>query len=453
MPRLRSVAVGSPRREHAKALFAPLGPTYDRYARLLSFGQDPRWRRFLVSRIEAGPGDRVLDVATGTGAVALELQRQKGCSVVGLDQSAQMLEIARARLPGVELVEGEADKLPFPDASFDGLTFTYLLRYVDDPAATHARARARREARRDDRRARLRRAAEPRGARALARLGLRGPPTCRARHLHRLGRRRRLPRLEHRGALAATAAPAAARALARGRIEDVARTADEPRRRRGVLGPPGVSTEARPAFYALAPGGWRDYVTLLHPPYTLWHLSYVVIGAALAPAWYPGRLGAVLAAFFLAVGIGAHALDELQGHPLRTRIPDRALGALAAVSIAGAVAIGFAGAVAWSFWLLAFIAAGAFIVCAYNLELFGGRFHSDLWFAVAWGSFPLLTAYFAAAERIRWEASSAPRSPGSRATPSVRCRRRCGGSAAAWSRCPARSSSRTAPASRSPARR
>jgi demethylmenaquinone methyltransferase/2-methoxy-6-polyprenyl-1,4-benzoquinol methylase len=130
------VAVASPRREHAKALFAPLGPTYDRYARLLSFGQDPRWRRFLVSRIEAGPGDTVLDVATGTGAVVLELQRQKQCAVVGLDQSAQMLEIARQRLPGVELVEGDADRLPFPDASFGGLTFTYLLRYVDDPAAT-----------------------------------------------------------------------------------------------------------------------------------------------------------------------------------------------------------------------------------------------------------------------------------------------------------------------------
>ena len=130
------MAVVSPRREHAKALFAPLGPTYDRYARLLSFGQDPRWRRFLVSRVDAGPGDRVLDVATGTGAVALELQRQRGCTVVGLDQSAQMLEIARARLAGIELVEGDADHLPFPDSSFDGLTFTYLLRYVDDPAAT-----------------------------------------------------------------------------------------------------------------------------------------------------------------------------------------------------------------------------------------------------------------------------------------------------------------------------
>jgi demethylmenaquinone methyltransferase/2-methoxy-6-polyprenyl-1,4-benzoquinol methylase len=130
------VAVASARREHAKALFAPLGPTYDRYARLLSFGQDPRWRRFLVSRVVAGAGDTVLDVATGTGAVALELQRQKGCTVVGLDQSAQMLEIARQRLPGVELVEGDADQLPFPDSAFAALTFTYLLRYVDEPGAT-----------------------------------------------------------------------------------------------------------------------------------------------------------------------------------------------------------------------------------------------------------------------------------------------------------------------------
>ncbi len=123
----------------ARELFAPLGPTYDRYASLLSFGQDPRWRRFLVSRIEAGPGDRVLDVATGTGAVALELLRTKGCEVVGVDQSAGMLAVARDRLPPeVELVHGDAQKLPFPDASFDGLTFTYLLRYVEDPAATLA---------------------------------------------------------------------------------------------------------------------------------------------------------------------------------------------------------------------------------------------------------------------------------------------------------------------------
>jgi demethylmenaquinone methyltransferase / 2-methoxy-6-polyprenyl-1,4-benzoquinol methylase len=131
------MAAVSPRRQHAQALFAPLGPTYDRYAALLSFGQDPHWRRFLVSRTHAGPGDRVLDVATGTGAVAAELIRRKGCTVVGLDQSPEMLAEARLRLPpGVELVEGDADHLPFPAGSFSALTFTYLMRYVDDPAAT-----------------------------------------------------------------------------------------------------------------------------------------------------------------------------------------------------------------------------------------------------------------------------------------------------------------------------
>jgi hypothetical protein len=165
-----------------------------------------------------------------------------------------------------------------------------------------------------------------------------------------------------------------------------------------------MSAEARPAFYALSPGSWRDYVTLLHPPYTAWHLSYVVIGAALAPQWFPGRLGAAVAAFFLAVGIGAHALDELHGRPLSTRIPATVLTVLAGVSIVGAVAIGIAGAVAVDPWLLVFVGVGAFIVCAYNLELFGGRFHSDVWFAVDWGAFPLLAAYFACAGSIRVEA-------------------------------------------------
>ncbi len=127
----------SERRRHAIGLFAPLGATYDRYARLLSFGQDGRWRSFLVERTAAGPGDTVLDVATGTGTVATELARRKGCSVIGLDQSVEMLEVARERVPpDVELVHGDADQLPFEDGSVDALTFTYLLRYVDDPAAT-----------------------------------------------------------------------------------------------------------------------------------------------------------------------------------------------------------------------------------------------------------------------------------------------------------------------------
>ena len=129
----------SARRRRALELFAPLGPTYERYARLLSLGQDPRWRRFLVSRVEAGPGDEVLDVATGTGAVARELLRQKGCGVVGVDQSPEMLAVAREHLPAtVKLVEASAEHLPFEDASFDALTVTYLLRYVDDPGATLA---------------------------------------------------------------------------------------------------------------------------------------------------------------------------------------------------------------------------------------------------------------------------------------------------------------------------
>jgi len=129
----------SPRTRRALELFAPLGPTYERYARLLSLGQDPRWRRFLVSRVEAGPGDEVLDVATGTGAVARELLRQKGCAVVGVDQSPEMLAVAREHLPAtVKLVEASAEHLPFEDASFDALTVTYLLRYVDDPGATLA---------------------------------------------------------------------------------------------------------------------------------------------------------------------------------------------------------------------------------------------------------------------------------------------------------------------------
>ena len=127
---------------NAETLFAPLGPTYDRWGAVLSFGQDPRWRRFLVSRIDAGPTNTVLDVATGTAAVALELVRQKDCYVVGIDQSAGMLEEGRRRVAlaaatrKVRLQEGDARSLPFEDGQFDALTFTYLLRYVDDPPAT-----------------------------------------------------------------------------------------------------------------------------------------------------------------------------------------------------------------------------------------------------------------------------------------------------------------------------
>ena len=130
------------RNRAARDLFAPLGPSYDRWSRWLSLGQDPRWRRFLVSRVECGAEDSVLDVATGTAAVAIELVRQKGCRVVGVDQSPEMLANAGERIEAaglsdrITLVEGGAEQLPFPDGSFDALTFTYLIRYVEDPGAT-----------------------------------------------------------------------------------------------------------------------------------------------------------------------------------------------------------------------------------------------------------------------------------------------------------------------------
>lgn len=157
----------------------------------------------------------------------------------------------------------------------------------------------------------------------------------------------------------------------------------------------------RPAFYALRSGGWRDLVTLLHPPYTAWHLSYVALGAAAAPTLHLDRLGAALGAFFLAVGVSAHALDELHGRPLRTALPEPALIALAAAGLAGAVAIGVAGAIVVSPWLAPLVVIGGLLVPAYNLELAGGRFHNDAWFALAWGGFPAFTGYFACALAIR----------------------------------------------------
>ena len=160
----------------------------------------------------------------------------------------------------------------------------------------------------------------------------------------------------------------------------------------------------RPSWYALDQGGWRDYVTLLHAPYTAWHLSYVVIGGCLAPAIAWGRLGAAVAAFALAVGVGAHALDELRGRPLHTKIPDAVLVTLAAVSIGAACAIGVVGAMTFRSWLALLVPLGAFLVVAYNLELLGGRFHSDYWFGLAWGGFPVLCGYATVAGEIRIEA-------------------------------------------------
>jgi hypothetical protein len=159
--------------------------------------------------------------------------------------------------------------------------------------------------------------------------------------------------------------------------------------------------EVRPSFYALRPGGWRDYVTLLHLPYTAWHLSYVAVGAAIAPHFHLDRLGWALLAFFLAMGVAAHALDELKGRPLRTRIPDWVLVALGIAGVAAAAAIGVGAASAWGYGLLAFIVVGAVLVPAYNLEL---ALHNDVGFALAWGAFPALTGYFVEAQTLRFDA-------------------------------------------------
>jgi hypothetical protein len=156
----------------------------------------------------------------------------------------------------------------------------------------------------------------------------------------------------------------------------------------------------RPAFYALGRGRVGELVTLLHPPYTLWHLSYYALGAAVAPKLHADRLLWGLAAFALAVGVAAHALDELHDRPLRTGIGDGTLWALAGVGLLGALAIGVAGVLSVSAWLAPLVVLGGVFLPAYNLELAGGRFHSDAWFAVGWGAFPAFTGYFANAERI-----------------------------------------------------
>jgi hypothetical protein len=156
----------------------------------------------------------------------------------------------------------------------------------------------------------------------------------------------------------------------------------------------------RPAFYAARPGGWRDWWTLLHPPYTAWHLSYVVIGACLAPQVSLSRLVGTLLAFFCAVGLSAHALDELHGRPLGTRIPTPVLVGVTVAGLAGALVFGALGVWRVGWVLVPFMVLGPLLVLAYNLELFGGFVHTDLGFALAWGSFPVLVAYVAQTGRL-----------------------------------------------------
>jgi demethylmenaquinone methyltransferase / 2-methoxy-6-polyprenyl-1,4-benzoquinol methylase len=399
-------SVVSSRARHPRQLFAGIATSYERVATLLSLGQDPRWRRALVGAVCARPGDRVLDVATGTGMVARGLVSRYGCRVIGLDQSAEML--AAAPDDGGPLVRAQGERLPFADETFDHVTFTYLLRYVDDPAATLGE---------------LARVLRSGGRLATLEFGV---PTNPVWHfLWRLYTRIGLP-LAGRVLSPSWAAvgdflgPSIEQFYAvhsQARLECCWRAAglERLRVRRMSLGggtvmsatkrarttprmPPSKTApaEAPPpaatAFYALKPGGWRDYWTIIHPPYTAWHLSYVLLGASLAAAPDPRIVAGALLAFGLAVGVGSHAFDELRGRPLGTRIPSPVLVGLGLTALAAAAALGLAASTIIGPGFVIFVAVGVLLVTAYGFEIPG--FHSDLGFALAWGAFPVVaTAY------------------------------------------------------------
>ena len=385
----------------AERIFTGIGRSYDRVASILSFGQDPRWRRALVDAIGARRGDRVLDVATGTGMVADALVRRYGCHVVGLDQSADMLAVARTR-DGVfdDLVEGRAEHLPFPDASFDHLTFTYLLRYVDDPAATMRE---------------LARVVKPGGRVAMVEFGV---PRGLWHALWFLYTRLGLPVLGQIvsrkwavvGGFLGPSISGFYRRNPQASVErywsDAGLTDIQTRRMSlggGVvmsatkvaapIAAAAVPEPLAPAFYAARSGGWRDYWTLLHPPYTVWHLSYVLLGASIAPSPDPRIVAGALLAFALAVGVSAHAFDELRGRPLRTRIPSRVLVALGAVALALAIGLGLLGAGVLGPPFLVFVGVGGALVLLYAFE--APMVHSDTGFALGWGAFPVVTAAYA----------------------------------------------------------
>jgi demethylmenaquinone methyltransferase / 2-methoxy-6-polyprenyl-1,4-benzoquinol methylase len=406
--------------DDAKRIFTGIARSYDRVATVLSLGQDPRWRRALVDTIDAQPTDRVLDVATGTGMVAHALHARYGCAVVGLDQSTDMLAVARTR-DGVyeSIVEGRAEKLPFPDAAFDHLTFTYLLRYVDDPAGTMRE---------------LARVVKPGGHIAMVefgvprgiwrplwwlytRLGLRiagrvvsskwsavggflGPS------IERFYARNPLPEVERYWREAGLDEVRTRRMSLGGGVVMNATKAEAPRESagpvRGSAQLAAAESEAMrgnlaPAFYAARGGGWRDYWTLLHPPYTIWHLSYVLLGAALAPSPDPRTVAGALIAFGLAVGVGSHAYDELNGRPLRTKIPSPVLLGMGTAALAIAVAIGLVGATMFGPVFLLLVIAGASTVVLYGFEV--PVVHSDVGFAVGWGAFPVVATAFAVGAR------------------------------------------------------
>lgn len=330
--------------------------------------------------------------------MAAALHERYACRVTGIDQSPDMLRTARDRnglFTG--LVRGRAERLPFPDASFDHVTFTYLLRYVDDPPATLRE---------------LARVLRPGGHLSTLEFAI---PSGIVYPFWWLYTRIGLPlagRLVSRkwrevGAFLGPSIEGFYRRHPQDAIERYWREAGlgDVRTQRMSLGGGVVmsatkndgSTATTPAlgaaFYALRPGGWRDYWTLLHPPYTLWLLSNALLGAAIAPAPDPRIVAGGVLAFALAVGVAAHSFDELQGRPLATRIPSRTLVALGALALLASVALGLAALPIVGPGLLVFVAIGAALVLAYAFE--APLVHSDVGFALAWGAFPTLTMAYA----------------------------------------------------------
>ena len=408
--------------DDAQRIFKGIGDTYERAGALLSFGQDARWRARLVDSLAAAPGDLVLDVATGTGLVARAVSERYGCEVVGLDRSAEMLSAAAARDGNIPLVRARAESLPFPDESFDHVTFTYLLRYVDDPAATMREL------------ARVVRV----GGRIVA-LDFGVPSNSMLRALWLIyttiglpifgraisdrwssvgaflrGSIERFDR-EHGATIERDWADAGLRDVRVDRMSFgagvvmsavKAGATEGPHaalRAWGPLPPGSRSRRPRPggprreqrvsvapAFYALEAGGWRDYWTLLHPPYTVWHLSYVLLGAALAPVPDPKVVVGSLIAFFLAVGIASHSFDELQGRPLGTRIPSSVLFTLGSLALIAAVLLGLIAVSQLGPWFSVLVIVGAALVISYGLEV--PVVHSDVGFALAWGGFPVVAS-------------------------------------------------------------
>jgi SAM-dependent methyltransferase len=315
--------------------------------------------------------------------------------------------LAAGLAEGYALVRAQGERLPFPDAAFDHVTFTYLLRYVDDPAATVRE---------------LARVLRPGGRLAMLEFGV--PQSLVWRFLWRVYTRVALPiagrllspswaavgdflgpSIERFYALHSEASLVSywsaagletvtvqRMSLGGGTVMSATKSATSTLSPQPRLSSPPGQPDTGSAFYALRPGGWRDYWTLLHPPYTAWHLSYVLLGAALAPAPDPRIVLGALLAFGLAVGIGAHAFDELQGRPLGTRIPSRVLVCVGATALGLAAALGIIASTMIGLAYLAIVALGVLLVISYGLEI--TPIHTDIGFAVAWGSFPVIaTAY------------------------------------------------------------